>query len=350
MPGVPGIPGPYGMPQQSTSGLAVASLVSGLVCCLPPLGLVLGLTALPRIKKKEQKGKGMAIAGIVLSSLATLLVIIGLVTGGIGDAWSGFKKGMDKAAAAQSPFSLKKGDCFRIKGKLETYTTDVDTVPCTKPHEGEVTGNFEVSGFETWPGEDALDKIAENRCDRMSSGYALDTWAVPEDALVYYYIPTRQSWRAGDRSVTCAFATEDAPFTASLRSDESTLDAHQLHFLRTINPIDDVIAEEPEGDPDSDLAANKAWAKKMHTAVVTASTGLRGHTWSGASAKPVEKLAGQLDAAASKWQKLATAKDSDAYWEVYEDAYDALSTDNESASRGALGLTDTLEDSSGEDV
>lgn len=349
-PGMAGRPGPYGMPQQSTSGLAVASMVSGIVCCLPPLGLALGLIALPQIKKKQQKGKGMAIAGIVLSSLATLLVILGLVTGGVGEFWSGFKKGLDDAAAAQSPFSLDKGDCFRIKGKLETYTTDVDTVPCTKPHEGEVTGNFKLSGFKEWPGEDPIDKLAEVRCDRMNTDYALDTWAVPEEALVYYYIPSRQSWRAGDRSVTCAFATEDAPFTASLRSDASTLDAHQLHFLRTINPIDDVIAEEPDEDADADLATNKAWAAKVHTAVTSASAGLRGHTWSGPSAQPVEKLAGRLDAAAKKWQRLAKAEDSDAFWADYEDAFDALSTDYESESRSSLGLTGTLEDSSGEDV
>ncbi|MFD0370293.1 DUF4190 domain-containing protein [Streptomyces sp. NPDC059071] len=346
-PGGPGLPGagPYGMPQQTTNGLAVASLVSGVVCCLPPLGLVLGLIALPQARKKQQKGKGMAIAGIVLSAVSSLLLILGLVTGGIGEAWRGFKKGMDEAAAAQSPFSLRKGDCFRVDGKLETYTTDVDTVPCTTPHEGEVTGSFKLSGFTRWPGEEAIDRIAEDRCDRANNAYALDTWAVPEDALVYYYIPTKSSWRAGDRTVTCAFATEKEPFTASLRSDESTLDPHQLHFLRNMNPIDDVLFEEPEEDADTDLAVNKAWAGKVHEAVTSASSGLRGHTWSGASAKPVSELARKLDAAALKWKKLASAKDADAFWDVYEEAYDALSTDFESSSRASLGLTKTLEDS-----
>ncbi|MFD5325667.1 DUF4190 domain-containing protein [Streptomyces sp. NPDC127092] len=333
------------MPQQTTNGLAVASLVSGIICCLPPLGLVLGLIALPQARKKQQKGKGLAIAGIVLSAVTSLLLILGLVTGGIGEAWRGFKKGMDEAAAAQSPFSLRKGDCFRVDGKLESYTTDVDTVPCTSPHEGEVTGSFKLSGFTRWPGEDAIDRVAEDRCDRTNNAYALDTWAVPEDALVYYYIPTKSSWRTGDRTVTCAFATEKEPFTASLRSDESTLDPHQLHFLRNMNPIDDVLFEEPEEDADTDLAVNKAWAGEVHEAVTSASSGLRGHTWSGASAKPVSELARKLDAAAVKWKKLASAKDADAFWDVYDEAYDALSTDFEKSSRASLGLTETLEDS-----
>ncbi|MEV5969288.1 DUF4190 domain-containing protein [Streptomyces sp. NPDC051921] len=344
-PGGPGGPGPYGAPRQTTNGLAVASLVSGIVCCLPPLGLVFGLIALPQIKKRQQKGQGLAVAGIVLSSLACLMMILGLVTGGFGNAWRDFKKGFDEAAAADSPFSLRKGDCFRIDGKLETYTTDVKTVPCTKPHEGEATGSFKVTGFSSWPGEDAIDRIAEKRCDAMNSAYALDTWAVPESTVTYYYLPSKQSWRAGDRTVTCAFATEKTATTGSLRSDETTLDAHQLHYLKTVNPIDLVVVEEPEEDADADLAANKAWAQKVHHAVTTASAGLRGHTWSGTSAKPVGELAKKLDAAARTWHKLATAKDADAFWDSYDVAYDALSTDFETAPRSALGLTDTLEDS-----
>lgn len=338
-PGGPGGLGPYGAPRPGTNGLAVASLVSGIVCCLPPLGLVLGLIALPQIKKKQQKGKGLAVAGIVLSSLACLLMALGIASGGFADAWRDFKKGMDEAAAQQSPFDLQKGDCFKVDGKLEAYTTDVKTVACTKPHEGEVTGGFKVTGFAKWPGEDAIDKIAESRCERINNAYALDTWAVPEAAVTYYYLPSKQSWRIGDRTVTCALATEEEPFTTSLRSDASTLDPHQLHFLKTMNPVDDAVFDEPEEDADDDLEANKAWAQKVHHAVTTAGDGLRGHAWPAESAKPVGQLADKLDAAALKWQKLATAKDADAFWEVYDEAYDALSTDLDKDSRSALGLT-----------
>ncbi|GAA3391395.1 DUF4190 domain-containing protein [Streptomyces roseoviridis] len=344
--GAPGVPGPYGVPRQSTNGLAVASLVSGIVCCLPPLGLVFGLIALPQIRKKQQKGKGMAITGIVLSSLACLMMALGFTSGSFADAWREFDKGMDEAAADQSPFSLRKGDCFRVDGKLETYATDVKTVPCTTPHEGEVSGGFKITGFTRWPGEDAIDRIAEDRCQKVNSAYALDTWAVPEDALTYYYLPSKESWRLGDRAVTCTLATEGAPFTRSLRSDESTLDADQVHFLKQMNPIDDALFEEPDKDADADLAGNKAWARKVHRAVTTAGDGLRGHTWPDGSAKPVGELAEKLETAARKWRALATAKDADAFWEVYEAAYDALTTDAEKQSRSALGLTDTLEEGS----
>jgi hypothetical protein len=81
---------PYGYPQgyygqpPGTSGLAIASLVLGIcgfLCVTPFVGLPLGLAALSKIKRTGQPGKGMAIAGIVLSSLWILLMILLLATG-----------------------------------------------------------------------------------------------------------------------------------------------------------------------------------------------------------------------------------------------------------------------------
>jgi hypothetical protein len=56
---------PYNQPAP-VNGLAIASLVLGILCCLPVVGLVLGLIALGQIRKKGERGRGMAIAGIVL--------------------------------------------------------------------------------------------------------------------------------------------------------------------------------------------------------------------------------------------------------------------------------------------
>lgn len=332
-------PGPYGMRPPGTNGLAIASFVSGIVCCLPPLGLVLGLIALPQIKKKGQKGRGFAVAGIALSAVACALTLVGIVTGGFSEFWRGFKEGMDDAANS-STLKLRKGDCFRVDGKLEGYTTDVKKVSCTTPHEGEVTGDFKVSGAE-WPGEKALGKIAESRCDRINSAYAMDTWAVPESAVTFYYAPTKESWkRLKDRTVTCALATEEKPFTASVRGDETTLNRHQLHYLKSMNPIDDALFTEPTEDAVDDLAANKEWARKVHRAVVAAGGDLGGHDWPGGSAKPLEDLAKELDAAARSWHELATAKDAAAFSAAYDEAYDALSSDIEAQARAALDLAE----------
>lgn len=71
----------------SVNGFATASLVLGLisvvVCCYPLMlaslaGLPLGIYALTRITKgaADPAGKGLAIAGIVLSSISIVLMVI----------------------------------------------------------------------------------------------------------------------------------------------------------------------------------------------------------------------------------------------------------------------------------
>ena len=65
------------MPEPSApqkKGLAIASLVCAFLCA--PAALVLGIMALT---KKDQGGKGMAIAGVVLGGLFTVLGGIGIL-------------------------------------------------------------------------------------------------------------------------------------------------------------------------------------------------------------------------------------------------------------------------------
>ncbi|MFF9015944.1 DUF4190 domain-containing protein [Streptomyces sp. NPDC014870] len=338
-----GAPGPYGMPpQRTTNGLAIASLVSGIVCCLPPLGLIFGLIALPQIKKRNQTGTGLAVSGIVLSSLSCLLIVLGLVSGAFGDLRRGFQEGLDEAARAESTFSLRTGQCYNVDGKLEAETSDVEVVDCAQPHEGEVTGGFKLTGFTKWPGETSIDDIATKRCGDIGEAYALDSWAFPEEVYDFYYMPSRESWRVGDRTVTCAFVIDGGePMKGSLRSDKTTLDADQLHFLTTMNRIDDALGQEPEDDADEDLGANKAWAGKVHEAVAAASRGLKDHSWPAAATTDVDKLVKELDASAKQWNKLANSADEDAFWEHYDPAYDGTFWDSEAQARATLKLAST---------
>ncbi len=70
-----------------TSGLAIASMVLGIIS-IPLLfiyliglvfsiaSIVLGIVAITKINKNKQKGKGMAIAGIVTGGFTILLFIL----------------------------------------------------------------------------------------------------------------------------------------------------------------------------------------------------------------------------------------------------------------------------------
>ncbi|WP_406405309.1 DUF4190 domain-containing protein [Streptomyces sp. NBC_00879] len=224
-------PSPYAPaipPNPPVNGLAITSLVVGIVCCIPPLGLILGLIALSQIKRNGHRGKGMAIAGSILSGISTALVLAGLLTGGIGDALDGFKEGVNEAARSRSTLDLHKGDCFNVPGtELEQETASVRVVGCAKPHDGEVTGSFKLEQSGAWPGEAAVEPIAEKRCTELNDAYVADPSAVPDNASMYYYMPSKQSWRLGDHTVTCSYAAVDGKLTGSLRAGSGSTPSAQ---------------------------------------------------------------------------------------------------------------------------
>ncbi|MEV6395219.1 DUF4190 domain-containing protein [Streptomyces sp. NPDC051907] len=233
----PSAPGWQPYPQYApkpppVNGLSIASLVVGIVCCVPPLGLVFGLIALGQIKRKGQRGTGMAIAGSILSAISTVLVVTSIATGWAGDAWDGFRKGMDDASRSRSTLDLRTGDCFRVPGEeLEADTERVTIVDCELRHDAEVTGGFSLgesesefdsgsgSGFQDWPGEAAVEPIAEERCQKINDRYTGSASDLPAGAQLYYYMPSARSWRLGDETVTCAIADPDGRLKGSVRAD-----------------------------------------------------------------------------------------------------------------------------------
>ena len=56
------------MPRNSTNGFAIASFICSFV--IAPLGIVFGHIALSQIRKTNQGGTGLAVAGLVISYIA----------------------------------------------------------------------------------------------------------------------------------------------------------------------------------------------------------------------------------------------------------------------------------------
>ncbi|MFB7287938.1 DUF4190 domain-containing protein, partial [Actinacidiphila glaucinigra] len=98
------------------NGLAVAALVTGVLCMVPVVGVVLGAIALVQIRRTGERGKGMAVTGLVLSSVGTLLCALVLVGGGAGAFVKGFKEGAREGARDGGAFSLRRGECFDTPG------------------------------------------------------------------------------------------------------------------------------------------------------------------------------------------------------------------------------------------
>ena len=321
------------------NGVAIAALVLGLLCFLPAVGLILGIIALVQIRKRGERGKGMAIAGAVVSTLGLALWVVSLSTSVASDVWDGFKEG----AAGTDSFSLVRGDCFDVPGQnFDRDVYGVDKVPCSGVHDGEVFGVVPLSGSR-YPGDDSVMDTAEDKCRPLQDGYAMDPWALTDEVDVYYLTPTRDSWKWGDREITCVFANTDekGTLTGSLRADGSTLDADQLAFLKAMDAVDEVLYAEPEDYAEEDLDANKAWAGHVRDAIGAQAKALREHTWAAGAEKPVAALVKDMEGARADWDKAASAGDVDTFYLHYDNGYEYVDGDTTVTARKALGLATT---------
>ena len=107
-PGGPQEPGGPAEPQK-TSGFAIASFVFGLIGGVL-LSVIFGLVALRRIRTRNQRGRGFAIAGLVLSSVWVLLIVVVVVVGVSTDAERD-PSGRVQEGGSESVFDLRVGDC-----------------------------------------------------------------------------------------------------------------------------------------------------------------------------------------------------------------------------------------------
>jgi hypothetical protein len=341
-----GTPAPFGplAPQKpSYNGLAVTALVLGLVCCVPLIGVILGVIALAQIRKNGQRGKGLAIAGIALSAVGTLMAVLFFTAGG----WEAFKAGFEEGAReANATASLQPGDCFDEPGAPDAATDEarlvgeIEEVSCDAPHDGEVFARFDLPDA-AYPGETDVIDEADRRCLAQLSRYTMDAWRLAQEADYSYYYPAKGNWSFGDRSVVCVLTPLDGRSTGSLRLDETVLEAEQLAYLEPVAGLDSALARAPFAGVDEDLAAHQEWAGEVAGELSAVSEALRAHDWDAEAAPLAERLAGEVDDARAVWEKLPDAEDGGAFRIGWAEAHFALTDGTGGAEdlRKALGLS-----------
>ncbi|MFI6561624.1 DUF4190 domain-containing protein [Streptomyces sp. NPDC050534] len=323
------------------NGVAIASLVLGILCFVPAVGLVLGVIALAQIRKRGGQGKGMAVAGSVLSTVGLALWALALAGGVHFSTWSGVK---NAAGDHGSAYSLTEGDCFDAPSRsLEGTAYDVDKVLCEKQHDGEVFAVFRMTGGSAYPGDGKVTDIADARCYGLRYGYAMDAWAVPDYVDVYYMTPTRDSWGFGDREVTCLFGNTDetAGLTGSLRNDERSLSDDQVAYLKAVDVENAALDRQPVDSPDDDLQGSREWAGQMSAALARETRLLRAHAWPAGAGKPVAEVAAKVAAGRKEWALAAKAADADSFYAHYDRAMVLADPDTSVTARKALGLATT---------
>ncbi|MFE7133492.1 DUF4190 domain-containing protein [Streptomyces sp. NPDC057638] len=336
---VPGYPPPP-PPPPSVNGLSIASLVTGIVCCLPPLGLVLGTVALRQITAKGQRGRGLAVAGVSLSAVSTLLALVLLFTGGFRSLWDGFQEGMEEGAGVRSTMDLRTGDCLNIPGDSpeESVSATVDVVDCDTRHEAEITGSFTLTG-KTFPGATRIEEQADRHCTATNGEYALDPWAIHDGMEAYYYLPTEESWDQGDRTVTCGYAhSMGYRVTGSLRGDATTLKAPQLAYLRAESGVGRAAADEPVARGADALTPLRAWAGRMSDTLGTQGDALRSATWAPGVEEPIAERAQEFDQARAHYERAQRARSEEAFRGHVLAGQKSLRQPTELAVRKGLGL------------
>ncbi len=104
--GSPYGPGPYPYPAPPpTNGMAIASLICAFV--FAPLGIVFGHISLSQIKKSGEEGRGLAIAGLVISYLVTVLSIVVIFAGVVFFSW--MARELEKTGGAGIPRTMPGG-------------------------------------------------------------------------------------------------------------------------------------------------------------------------------------------------------------------------------------------------
>ena len=198
-PYYPPPPGPYAPPAPGTNWWAIVSLIFGLIGGVL-ISVVCGIVGLQRAKK-GQGGRGMAIAGLVLSGLWVLGIV----------------------AVVRLPVALRQGHRQRHRGEGGRLSQG--------------TARFRAGGHRrhravrrTAHGRDLLGDDDARRAlprpvrdrgvpEQVRAGagevFARGRQAIPRSGCSCC-IPVEDSWGQGDRTVTC-IATTDTPRTGTLK-------------------------------------------------------------------------------------------------------------------------------------
>lgn len=320
-------PGPQWHPMPppappTLNAFAVISLVTALLVCLAPLGLVFGLVALWQISRKGQRGKGLAIAGVSVSG-AVVVLAVGLVTVADFRVWTLSTPARDESGAVTKPGwttvqSLDVGDCFTPGAWLPEEDTpplgkgSVRLIPCDEAHRGEAYATFTLDEQEEFPGREAIRTVAWPRCAELFLDYSMDPEAFGR-LQTYYFHPDKAGWNAGRRTVLCWVARAgDAELDGSVRRNASALDTEQLAFLSAAKPMHVAMTLRPVQSPRQDLVGAKGWAQRMADAQAETIQLLEDTELSGAE-RPTEQLVAELKAGLPFWRQASDASDADAF-------------------------------------
>ncbi|KOV51710.1 hypothetical protein ADK99_08465 [Streptomyces sp. MMG1064] len=334
-----GPPPGYGSQPPTLNGFALASLLAGLLC-FPPLGVAFGIAALVQIARKGDRGKALAITGLVVSVVMTGVMVfaVGRFTEAVGGRLDGLSEYTEVEGELRDIGDLKAGDCFNVPGgDLFDKRPLAYAVDCSRVHHGEVTASRTVGAAD--PDSDEADRAAEDACWKAQDDYAMDTWALPEFAEMFYFAPSQESWHQGDRTLLCVIGTTEEEWRGSLRRDAGMLKPEQAAFLRAVNGVEFVLSRPPDEDAGDALQKHQAWAREMHAALGEEAKVLQQDAARPGLETAVPAQLKEIEVARAAWQRASQARSGAEFDRLWDRALAAMSLETEKALRGAYGLS-----------
>lgn len=176
------------------------------------MAIPLAIVALVQIGKSGAKGRGMAIAGLVLSALWLVLAAV-VITVEVTAQADRDDAGTIVGSGSLAPENLRVGDCLNEYDADSDAVYKVAAVPCSEQHEAEVYAVLSLDIVD-FPGDGPLEEIVGDRCIDALESVSPEVFD-DESYGVYWYQPSEETWEDGDRGVQCLATTED-PQTGSI--------------------------------------------------------------------------------------------------------------------------------------
>ena len=189
--GQPGWSGSYGsVPPEANrkyNGLAIAGFICSFLVSL--LGLILSIVGLNQIKKQGGKGKGLAIAGIIISAVGMVIqviLVIALIVGGV----SYTSKAIDEAKTDSfySQSSSGNGDSSD-KSKAQDNLDDALDDTLGETHDDLADGDYGLyDSIQDFVDSSEFKDSIESKADTFADTGITFNYRVDGDTLVYEYV------------------------------------------------------------------------------------------------------------------------------------------------------------------
>ena len=189
--GQPGWSGSYGSvppeANQKYNGLAIAGFICSFLVSLP--GLILSIVGLNQIKKQGGKGKGLAIAGIIISAVGMVIqviLVIALIVGGV----SYTSKAIDEAKTDSfySQSSSGNGDSSD-KSKAQDNLDDALDDTLDETHDDLTDGDYGLyDSIQDFVDYSEFKDSIESEADTFADTGITFNYRVDGDTLVYEYV------------------------------------------------------------------------------------------------------------------------------------------------------------------